>query len=574
METDVANNRYTQQILRLSQVLELGEPRVSGNDLNMLCPFHKESNPSFNMHTETGEYHCFACGAKGHISHFLENLRCNILTERTNNIEKFEVTSKIDTVVYSAKPPKDSNEVAYIRNRLDNIPMTKYTIKQLLGQLTTGHTVSLSGARKAEQWQGQQVVMIDIDNDYAMTFKELIDFAKEVGFEPTFAYQTYSSTETICRCRFAYVFKNVITDKQVYLGIVNMLIKKFSTYGADKQCADFCRLFYGTLNKDVHISNFIYSMNRFTSEQLNEVNKILGKGHNFKSETSKKSDVENLEETDIEFFNGKYFLHHVFGQYMIDNYNIIRLNSNQLHFYKNGIYENNSVTHDIETEMSTLIPKLNNRNIEEAMGYLARMSKREVESGFEFIAFNNGVLNIVTLNFMEFTPDIIITSRVNADYVEHDESSSNPVVDKFFSDITCGDKDKEILLYEVLGYCCCRTNMYHLSFILKGSGGNGKSTYFKIIKSLLGDSVASIRLKKVTTDKFASTSLYGKTCAIADDINNGKDVDTGLLKTLISGDGIRAEFKFENEFEFEPFATILIGMNNIVTFNDSSDRFR
>lgn len=177
------------------------------------------------------------------------------------------------------------------------------------------------------------------------------------------------------------------------------------------------------------------------------------------------------------------------------------------------------------------------------------------------------------MQFMEFTPDIIITSRVNADYVEYDESSSNFVVDKFFSDITCGNKDDEILLYEVIGYCCCRTNMYHLSFILKGSGGNGKSTYFKIIKTLLGDNAASIRLKKVTTDKFASTSLYGKTCAIADDINNGKDVDTGLLKTLISGDGIRAEYKFENEFEFEPYATILIGMNNIVTFNDSSNGF-
>lgn len=46
-----------------------------------------------------------------------------------------------------------------------------------------------------------------------------------------------------------------------------------------------------------------------------------------------------------------------------------------------------------------------------------------------------------------------------------------------------------------------------------------------------------------------------------------------MLKTIISGDGIRAEYKFENEFDFEPFATVLVGMNNIVTFNDSSDGF-
>ena len=223
--------------------------------------------------------------------------------------------------------------------------------------------------------------------------------------------------------------------------------------------------------------------------------------------------------------------------------------------------------------MSTLIPKLTNKQIDEAIGYISRVSKREVESAFEFIAFNNGVLNIITMNFIGFTPDIIITSKVNANYVEYDENVSNSVVDKFFSDITCQNKELEQLLYEIIGYCSCRTNMFHLSFILKGSGGNGKSTYFKIIKELLGDSAASIRLRKVTTEKFSSTSLYCKTCAIADDIGNGKDVDTGLLKTIISGDPIRAEYKFENEFEFEPVATILIGMNNIVTFNDSSNGF-
>lgn len=80
-------------------------------------------------------------------------------------------------------------------------------------------------------------------------------------------------------------------------------------------------------------------------------------------------------------------------------------------------------------------------------------------------------------------------------------------------------------------------------------------------------------MKKLTNEKFSLASLYGKTVAIADDIYSSKDVDTGLLKTIISGDGIKAEYKFENEFEFEPFATVLIGMNNIVTFSDTSDGF-
>ena len=45
---------------------------------------------------------------------------------------------------------------------------------------------------------------------------------------------------------------------------------------------------------------------------------------------------------------------------------------------------NNSVTHNLESEMSALIPKLNNRNIEEAMGYVARMSKHKVQTQIHF----------------------------------------------------------------------------------------------------------------------------------------------------------------------------------------------
>ena len=298
METDISNNRYTQQILKVAQVLELGEPRVSGNDLNMLCPFHKEDNPSFGINANNGLYHCFACGAKGHISKLTENLRCNILAEQTDSIGDFEVTAKIDIVSYSVKP--QGADIGAIRNRLADVSLSKYTIKGLIGQITTGHNVSLSGAKKNNEWQGQQVVMIDIDNDYAMTFKEIIDFAKGVGFEPTFAYQTYSSTENICRCRFAYVFKEVITDKQVYSSISNTLINKFQDYGSDRACADFCRLFYGTMNKDVYTSNLIYSC-RFTNEQLSEVGKILGNVHKSKSSSSKMLDIDGSE--DSEFFN-------------------------------------------------------------------------------------------------------------------------------------------------------------------------------------------------------------------------------------------------------------------------------
>lgn len=324
METDVANNKYTQPILRLSQVLELGETKLSGDSIQMCCPIHYENNPSFGINAVNGAFHCFACGVKGHISKFPYYLRSNILAEETDSILDFEVTAKIDTVSYSAKPP--GGEIGSIRNRLADVSLSKYTIRELLEQIITGHTVSLSGAKNNSEWQGQQVVMIDIDNDCQATMDDIIEYATSVGLEPSFAYHTYTSTEDVCRCRLAYVFKEPITDKKMYLDILKRLIKIFKCYSVDPACADLCRMFYGTMNTEVYVSNSVY-YHRFTAEQINEVESIIGT-------SSKSSCATSNNSEDNEFFDGKIFLHHIFGQYMIDNYYIIRLNGNQLHIYK------------------------------------------------------------------------------------------------------------------------------------------------------------------------------------------------------------------------------------------------
>lgn len=439
METDISNNRYTQQILKLSKVLDLGDPRVSGNNLNMLCPFHKESNPSFGFNTETGLYNCFSCGAKGHISKFLENLRCHILAERTNSIGEFEVTAKIDTVIFSAKPSRE--ETGGIRNRLADVSLMKYTINDLIGSIITGHAISLSGANKNNEWAGQQVVMVDIDNDYANTFTDILNYAKSIDLEPTFAYQTYSSTENICRCRFAYVFKEVITDKQVYLSIANMLIRKLSTYGADKQCADFCRLFYGTMNKDVYIGNLLYSSCSFTSEQLNEVGKILGKG--YRSTKSKgvvaDSTTRDTEigEVDVsQYMEGKKFRHDLFARDLMKQFHFITLNT-LLHFYRDGLYINNNNNREIEKMIKKYLPSLGSFLIKEIINDLALFSESKEETDYHTLAFKNGLVDIENPELKPFTPDVVLTSKLDVNFVNLDiNTCSNATVDKFMSDVT------------------------------------------------------------------------------------------------------------------------------------------
>ena len=439
MENDISNNRYTQQILRLAQVLELGEPKVSGNDLNMLCPFHKESNPSFGINTETGLYNCFSCGAKGHISKFLENLRCNILADRTDSLGEFEVTAKIDTVSFSVKPSKA--ETGIIRNRLYTSSMSRYKIKKLLEFITTGHTISLSGAKKNTEWQGQQIVMIDLDNEYAKTFTDILNYAKSVDLEPTFAYQTYSSTENICRCRLAYVFTEPITDKQRYLSIYGMFIRKFQDYSIDKSCTDLCRLFYGTMNKDVYIGNLLYSSCRFTSEQLNEVGQILGKG--YRSTKSKgvvaDSTTRDTEtgEVDISYYmDGKKFQHDKFAKNLMQQYHFITLNTLP-HFYRDGLYINNNGNREVEKLIKKYLPSLGSLSIKEVLNDLALFSESKQETDYHTLAFKNGLVDIENPELKPFTPDVVLTSKLDVNFVNLNITTcSNDIVDKFMSDIT------------------------------------------------------------------------------------------------------------------------------------------
>ena len=53
-----------------------------GTERQALCPFHKDTNPSFSVNIETGAYICFACGAKGNWEQFEEHMNKKTIDAR------------------------------------------------------------------------------------------------------------------------------------------------------------------------------------------------------------------------------------------------------------------------------------------------------------------------------------------------------------------------------------------------------------------------------------------------------------------------------------------------------------
>lgn len=158
------------------------------------------------------------------------------------------------------------------------------------------------------------------------------------------------------------------------------------------------------------------------------------------------------------------------------------------------------------------------------------------------------------------------------------------LVNYYFSSICCQNKELEKLLYECVGSCLCKSKSAKLqkAFILKGEGRNGKGVLAKIIEKLLGEKQCSHeRLEQLSGSRLGGKStvkaLMGCTANIVPDQGQPRYVNTSLIKSIIAGDTISVEQKREGKIEFEPYATMIFLVNDVIDFKETGlaikDRF-
>lgn len=156
------------------------------------------------------------------------------------------------------------------------------------------------------------------------------------------------------------------------------------------------------------------------------------------------------------------------------------------------------------------------------------------------------------------------------------------IVNYYFDSICCHNKEIETLLYECVGSCLCRTAKLQKAFIFKGEGRNGKGVLAKIIEKLLGEKQCSHeRLEQLSGSRLGSKStikaLMGCTANIVLDQGQPRYVNTSLIKSIIAGDTISVEQKREGKIEFEPYATLIFLVNDVIDFKETGlaikDRF-
>lgn len=264
------------------------------------------------------------------------------------------------------------------------------------------------------------------------------------------------------------------------------------------------------------------------------------------------------------FFNGKTFLFDEFAVWLMNEHHVVTI-SGQLHIYKDGVYVPGSSY--IERTMIEEIPNLRKAQRKEVMEYMILKAEKVSMADARYIAFRNGVLDMVDKKMLPFTPERYVTNQIPWDYIP---SAYDETADKMLDRIACHDPDVRALLEECIGYCFFRRNELRKAFILTGGKRGGKSTYLDCIKAILGnENVSSLDLKEVG-DRFSTAMMAGKLANIGDDISDdflmGSQV--AMFKKVVAGNRIKAERKGYDPFDFDPYVKLLFSANEIPRMRD------
>ena len=266
------------------------------------------------------------------------------------------------------------------------------------------------------------------------------------------------------------------------------------------------------------------------------------------------------------FFKDKKFLNDRFADYLMRNDYIYRVNG-QLHIYKDGVYI--PAQRMIEGAMLKHIPFLKTNQRNEVLRYMNIRAEEKQPADARYIAFRNGVYDMTTEKLLPFSPNLVITNQIPWNY---NEDAYNEAVDKTLNKIACNDEKIRHLLEECIGYCFYRRAELSKFFILTGEKNNGKSTFLEMVKTLLGeDNVSALDLEDMN-ERFAVASMFGKLANIGDDISDeflhGRGVS--MLKKVVSGNMVKAEFKGQDAFFFNPYVKLLFSANDIPRTKDKT----
>lgn len=122
------------------------------------------------------------------------------------------------------------------------------------------------------------------------------------------------------------------------------------------------------------------------------------------------------------------------------------------------------------------------------------------------------------------------------------------------------------------GYILMPHTKYEKCLFLLGPGSDGKSTFMKVMKEIVGDENCAAVSFPDLEKEFHRSSLYHKMLNISTEIG-GQAIESPYFKAITSGDPMNAAFKHHDVFTFSPYCKMIFAGNILPRVRDNSDGF-
>jgi len=185
------------------------------------------------------------------------------------------------------------------------------------------------------------------------------------------------------------------------------------------------------------------------------------------------------------------------------------------------------------------------------------------------LAFQNGVLEMSTGEFMEHSPEHYLTWGLDFEYIPN--ADAGPIL-RWLEKTQYGDKERVQVLRAWLKACLVGQGHELQRFLeVIGPGGRGKSTFANLCCALVGNgNYASTTLNQLEQSRFEIASIKGKRLTLIND-SERYGGSAQIFKALTGGDNLRFEEKNKNVGEpFVYTGMVMVCANEPIQTTDNT----
>ena len=240
-------------------------------------------------------------------------------------------------------------------------------------------------------------------------------------------------------------------------------------------------------------------------------------------------------------------------------------------YYENGIYKLGGET-IIEEESERLVEKCTQRMRAEILHTImvnTYVNRDVFDSDPTLVNLKNGIFDMTTMKLMPHSHAVPFRTQLDVSY---DQKAYPKRFMRFLMEVLDDKEDRQTIL-EMFATALLRNTLnMEKAVMLIGEGANGKSTLLETIADVFGaENVSGVSIHDLLWNRFSKADLDAKMLNIYGDISSNDLNHVGILKSIITGEGITVEKKNKGSFIMRPYAKLFFAANRLPEVNEDTD---